>query len=210
MNDTAALQGVIENYVSDDAGVSGTLAIVTTDASGTQPVEFNTNEVTDNAGFTIKVIDPLDSSNYDTVSVEVQQGQVTLSTGGTGIYYIGDVIDLAGTSSSGDYVYLFLTGPNLNTNGVKLDDAITPVTDNDPSTFTAVGVNSDTSWSYKWDTSSLGRTLDTGAYTVYAVDYPVGRDSLSGHQVRDRLGDTSNRPFSRQTPFPIPLQQGTT
>jgi len=184
VNDTADAQSVIENYVSDDAGVSGTLAIVTTDVSGTQTVEFNTNDVAadTNTEFTIKVIDPLDSSNYDTVSVEVQQGQVTLSMGGTGIYYMGDVINLAGTSTSGNYVYLFLTGPNLNNNGVKLDDATTPVTDNDTSTFTAVGVNADTTWSYKWDTSSLGRTLDTGTYTIYAVDYPAGRDSLGGHQ----------------------------
>ena len=182
VNDTAAAQSEIENYVSDDAGVSGTLAIVTTDASGTQTIEFNTNGVTDNTAFTIKVIDPLDNANYDTVSVEVQQGQVTLSMGGSGIYYIGDVINLAGTSSSGNNVYLFLTGPNLNANGVKLDDAVTPVTDNDSSTFTVVGVNSDTTWTYKWDTGSLGRTLDTGAYTIYAVDYPVGTDSLGGHQ----------------------------
>ena len=65
---------------------------------------------------------------------------------------------------------------------MKLEDAATPVRDNDISTLTAVGVNTDSSWTYKWDTGSLGRTLDTGAYTVYAVDYPVGRNSLGGHQ----------------------------
>ena len=182
VNDTAEAQSEIENFVNDDAGVSGTLAIVTTDASGTQTVEFSTKGVTGNPQFTIRVVDPLSSSAFDTVSVQVQQGQVTLSTGGTGIYYLGDVISLSGTSTSGDFVYLFLTGPNLNDNGVQLADASTPVRDNDVSTLTAVGVNTDSSWTYKWDTGSLGRTLDTGAYTIYAVDSPVGRNSLAGHQ----------------------------
>ena len=35
---------------------------------------------------------------------------------------LGEVIPLQGYSSSSNYVYLFLTGPNLPSNGVQLND----------------------------------------------------------------------------------------
>jgi hypothetical protein len=90
---------------------------------------------------------------------------------------LGDVITLKGVAPGSDSVYLFLTGPNLPSNGVKLDNIRSPVVTWNPSTFTKVDVINDR-WSYKWYTKTSGGVLDAGSYTVYAVTQPVGRSDL--------------------------------
>jgi hypothetical protein len=89
--------------------------------------------------------------------------------------YIGDMVLLSGYSSGSDTVYLFLTGPNLPVDGVALNNINRPTGQGG---FTAVDVNSDGSWSYKWYTGQTGGKLDAGAYTVWVVDRPVGRTNL--------------------------------
>jgi hypothetical protein len=89
--------------------------------------------------------------------------------------FLGDMVLLSGYSYGSDTVYLFLTGPNLPVNGVALDNVNRPT---DQGGFTAVDVNSDGSWSYKWYTGQTGGKLDAGAYTVWVVDRPVGRSNL--------------------------------
>jgi hypothetical protein len=89
--------------------------------------------------------------------------------------YIGDMVLLSGYSYGSDTVYLFLTGPNLPSDGVALNNVNRPT---DQGGFTTVDVNSDGSWSYKWYTGQTGGKLDAGAYTVWVVDRPVGRSNL--------------------------------
>jgi hypothetical protein len=84
--------------------------------------------------------------------------------------YIGAVVPLSGYSYSGDYVYLFLTGPNLPSQGVALDNTNRVGT-------TEVQVDSDGHWEYKWGTSSSGK-LDAGVYTVWVADGPGGTSQL--------------------------------
>ncbi len=93
--------------------------------------------------------------------------------------YPGSVVTLAGTSTGSDTVYLFVTGPNLPTNGGRLEDPDTPVRSGDPASFTTVTVGADDRWTYRWRTGEAG--LDPGTYTVYAVEAPVDRSNLSGH-----------------------------
>jgi len=157
------------------------VAITTTEA-GSRSVQFNTNQTTDDRTFTIRVEAPGVPSTYDEVVVRVEKGEVTITASGTGIYATGEEITLSGTNTDSDYVYLFLTGPNLATNGVKLDDLNVAVVDNNPTTFTVEPVEADDIWSYKWDTSNLGRAVDSGGYTIYAVSQPRGKDWLSGVQ----------------------------
>jgi len=90
---------------------------------------------------------------------------------------LGDVITLKGVAPGSDSVYLFLTGPNLPPNGVKLDNIRSPVVTWNPSTFTKVDVINDR-WSYKWYTRTSGGVLDAGSYTVWAVTQPVGKSDL--------------------------------
>ncbi|HVP94973.1 MAG TPA: PEGA domain-containing protein [Methanoregulaceae archaeon] len=89
--------------------------------------------------------------------------------------YLGDMVTLSGYSYGSDTVYLFLTGPNLPVNGVALDNINRPT---EQGGFTAVDVNSDGSWSYKWYTGQTGGKLDAGTYAVWVVDRPVGRSNL--------------------------------
>ena len=117
-------------------------------------------------------------SGDDDVEIKSEAGgSVTIVTSGTGTYYIGDEITFSGTCTDGDSVYLFMTGPNLASNGVNLTHLWSVITENS-GTFTTVSVDSDDTWLYKWN--SAGLSLDAGGYTVYAVSEPRGKDELSG------------------------------
>jgi len=186
------------NLSSEIAGtstpVARTLANVSTAADGTRAVQFETTSSTDDKKFTIKVIDPMDTSKYDTVDVSIAKGTVTATYEGTGTYYLGETIKLSGTNTDSSTVYLFVIGPNLATNGEKLDDATTDVVDLTASTFKQVDVNTDDTWSLKWDTSTLTTTLDAGTYTIYAAAAPQWKSNLSS-TVYDSASIVMKKPF---------------
>ena len=145
----------------------------TTDASGNRVVQFNTYSYTEDKSFTIRVTSVTDPSDWDEVKVKVEKGAVTITASGDGSYYIGTEITLSGTNTDSDTVYLFITGPNLNSNGEKLLALDTPAVDGG----SPVSVKTDNTWEKKWSTSGSG--LDTGAYTIYATSTKVGKNSLS-------------------------------
>ena len=89
----------------------------------------------------------------------------------------GEDIPLRGTAPGSDFIYLFLTGPNLPADGISLSDG-TPVTTGVPSSFTRVEVQTDGTWAYTWRTGSMGRILDRGTYAIYAVNEPLSRPDL--------------------------------
>jgi hypothetical protein len=89
---------------------------------------------------------------------------------------MGNVVKLSGYSYSGDTVYLFLTGPNLPTNGVVLDNINRLAEDGGG---TRVNVDADGHWVYQWNTGSAGGRLDAGTYTVWVADGPADRSHLS-------------------------------
>jgi PGF-CTERM protein len=163
-------------------GGSAPQANVTTNAAGSRSVQFNTNQSTDDRSFTIRVESQTDATTYDEVKVRVEEGAITVTATGTGVYYIGEEITLSGTNTDSNSVYLFLTGPNLGTNGVKLSDLNTNVVNGTANTFTEKAVETDDTWTYRWDTANLNRVLDSGGYTIYAVSQPRSKDALSGVQ----------------------------
>ncbi|WP_442919568.1 S8 family serine peptidase [Methanoculleus sp.] len=171
--------GVEMADITDAADFTDTRAQIITSAGGTRTVEFNTTHATRVQNFTITVVDPADTTLSDDVVVTVEQGSVTVTTSGTGLYYIGEEIVVSGTNTDSDTVYLFLAGPNLNTNGVRLEDPGVPVTDGTPATFIRVDVEADDTWSYRWDTASLNATLNSSGYTIYAVSTPRDKAHLS-------------------------------
>jgi len=83
----------------------------------------------------------------------------------------GNDIPLSGTAPGSDFIYLFLTGPNLPDGGISLAGG-TPVVTGNAASFTRVEVNTDGSWSYTWSTGSTGRVLDQGTYVIYIVQEP--------------------------------------
>jgi hypothetical protein len=103
---------------------------------------------------------------------------IPLSCAAAPIYAVfGEDIPLGGTAPGSDFIYLFLTGPNLPADGISLAGG-TPVTAGVPGSFTRVEVLTDGTWSYIWRTGSTGRILDPGTYTIYAVNEPLSRPDL--------------------------------
>jgi len=186
-NYTVMIKGPLTPLVSNPLIAPGQTAVqnvstenetyrtVKTNAGGVATIQFNTNQSTDDRTFTIRVEGPAPgSSKSDEVKVKVEAGSVTATTSGTGTYYIGEEITLSGTCTEGDDVFLFLTGPNLDANGVNLTtlDPVPPFADK-------ADVKADDTWSFKWDTSKIG-SLDAGGYTIYAVSKEVNKKDLSG------------------------------
>jgi hypothetical protein len=105
---------------------------------------------------------------------------------------IGGPVRLSGVAPGADVVYLFLTGPNLPSNGVRLEDISAPVVTGIPSSFTQATVSRDP-WEYTWYTNTRGGTLDAGIYTIYVATTPVGRNDL-GNAVYSTIAVTLTRP----------------
>ncbi|MCK9298631.1 DUF3821 domain-containing protein [Methanoculleus sp. YWC-01] len=153
-------------------------ASLTTTAAGTRSVQFNTNQSTHNRAFSICVEDLADATLYDEVTVWVEKGSVTVMASGIGAYTIGEEIVFSGTNTESDTTYLFLTGPNLDGNGVRLEETSVKVRTGDGSTFTRATVAPDDTWSYRWNTADLDRILDAGIFTIYAASQPCARGDL--------------------------------
>ncbi|HQD27621.1 MAG TPA: PGF-CTERM sorting domain-containing protein, partial [Methanoculleus thermophilus] len=170
-----------EDFSKYAPGLNYTQAWIETDAGGTRTVQFNTTPDTDDRQFTIRVQDPNDKNKkYDEVKVRVEKGAVTITASGTGTYYIGEEITLEGTCTEGDKVYLFITGPNLPSDGANPLKPGEPVIDRYGNlNFLVVDVEPDDTWSEKWNTADIEGTLDAGGYTIYAVSAPVDKSDLS-------------------------------
>jgi PEGA domain len=89
---------------------------------------------------------------------------------------LGETVPLSGYASGSNWVYLYLTGPNLPVNGVTLNDVTKRA---DQGYFTKVAVDGNDYWSYKWSTSNVGGRLDEGTYTIWVVNGPNDLSHLS-------------------------------
>jgi len=92
--------------------------------------------------------------------------------------YLGETVEIRGSCTS-DYVYLFVTGPNLPSNGANPDNIYEGVVTGDESSFVTISAFNNR-WSYKWDSRTSDGNPDAGVYTFYAAERPVGRNDLSG------------------------------
>jgi PEGA domain len=114
---------------------------------------------------------------------------------------LGDEVTIAGYSTAGPYVYLFLTGPNLPENGVALHDISKRA---DQGWFTKVSVDGDDHWTYTWHTGSMGGRLDEGTYTIWVVDGPNDRSRLAWADYQT-ISVTLTKPF---VSVDMPVQPG--
>ncbi|HUK93156.1 MAG TPA: hypothetical protein VLU98_03880, partial [Methanomicrobiales archaeon] len=154
----------LDQNVNDAPMTAGAEANVTTAADGTRAIQFDTSTATDDRKYTVKVLNPADLSKYDQVDVTVEKGQITITYEGAGTYYLGETIKVTGTNTDNTTVYLALKGPNLNDGGVSLADIFfrtdgqTQGGAQDNVRFKMVDVNTDNTWSFKWDTSKLNQS----------------------------------------------------
>lgn len=167
------------NQVGVTPTVDPNVVDVRTTAAGTRSVELLTTTTTRDASYTLRVTDPLDPAKYDEVRVRVETGSVSVTASGTGTFYVGEEVTLSGTNTDSDTVYLFMTGPNLGTVGVRPLGNLPAVVDGGAASFITVDVEADDTWSYRWDTSGITRSLDSGGYTIYAVSAPRDRNNLA-------------------------------
>ena len=155
-------------------------ARLTTTAAGTRSAQFNTSQSTHNRAFTVCVEDLADATLYDVVQIQVEPGVVTVTA--SEAYAIGEEIVFSGINTASDTTYLFLTGPNIDLNGARLENTSVKVRTGDESTFTRAAVRADGTWSYRWNTADVDQILDAGIFTIYAVSQPCARGDLSGVQ----------------------------
>ena len=207
-------------------------AVFETDASGKRTIQYNTEKGTDDKTYTIKVLevtgynDALSEAyyekgaDYDTVKVKVEKGAVTISASGDGSYYIGEEIKLTGTNTDSSSIWLFITGPNLITDGEQVKQLPTHIAAagayNDGRVQNGdVAVKTDNTWEFKWDTANCG--LDTGAYTIYATSRLTNGKSSSpksndqGIEYAVRLSDAEYATVSvnLKQPFLSAIPSGT-
>ncbi|MDV0443296.1 hypothetical protein [Methanorbis rubei] len=167
--------------LAGQVGVSGSAASasVVLDASGRARVEYTTQSGGEESTCHFSVSD---GSSSDSTSVKITRGTVSATvvatkrpTSASNTYPIGSEITLSGAAPGTSKVYLFMTGPNLPAGGVKLSNPSVASVTGEPDTFDSRPVNNNM-WTYKWQTSGQ---LDPGTYTIYAVDRPANRYSLS-------------------------------
>lgn len=105
-------------------------------------------------------------------------GKISIAAQGTGSYAIGEKVMLSGTNTESNYTYLFLLGPNLSHDGVKLDDTHIVSETGQPKTFVKVPVDTDMTWEYTWNTSTIADQVEPGVYVLWAVTAPFSKSQI--------------------------------
>lgn len=176
-------------------------ATVTTSSGGSRSVGFSTSQDTKARKWTIRV-EEIDGDKYDEIYVTVQEGAISVSYDGSGVYYLGQEIKLTGTNTETDEVYFFITGPNLPSSGGSLNDPRDPV---GTGGYVSATVRDDDTFEYKWNTESM--SIDAGSYTVYAVSEKVNKDNLNDVQY-DTVSINFRKPYITATITPSNVAAG--
>lgn len=178
-------------------------AVVHPGWDGTVSVQLNIPEIEGDYSRTTRIFYPkvYETNNPDTYT----NAQITVEPGTTSdielydldisddqYYCLGDTIPIKGTlgnDASADMdIYFYITGNNLDSNGVKPSNPSIDVVDSDSSTFDSVKISEDDSdFIFYWDTSKTG--LASGTYTIFATAEPIGYKSrpLTEEEVKDYL-----------------------
>ncbi|UUX93708.1 MEMAR_RS02690 family S-layer glycoprotein [Methanoplanus endosymbiosus] len=173
-----------------------------TGSDGKITIGLTTDGNTKDAVYTIRAqkvtgYNTLNSQLYDTVKVKVEKGSVTITASGDGSYYLGEEVTLSGTNTDTNDVYMFITGPNLPSNGGSLLAPQTAIhTVGAANNETHETVKTDDTWSYKWDTSNI--PLDAGTYTIYVVSGNVDKSGLTTVKY-DTVSIVIKKPFVTAT-----------
>jgi hypothetical protein len=140
----------------------------------------------------------------------VTAGVFTIAAAGDQRYSFGEDIRFSGINTVSDTTYLFLTGPNLDEKGARINDPEPrehSVIDSDPSTFQAAETDGNGRWSWTWKTKNI--TLDGGTYTVYAVSEPRDRASCKAHEVsHSSVSIALTHPYVFGTVSPLTVRPG--
>jgi beta propeller repeat protein len=133
-------------------------------------------------------------------------GAMVSMTPVTGIRPVGDAIVLSGMNTDNSTTFLFLAGPYLDENGVRLTNTSRPVFGDVPDLVT---VNANMTWYFEWNTSLPEVNIGAGNYIVYASAAPLSkRNLMPGRYVQQTLyfqESLTPRPTSTTAaPTPVP------
>lgn len=154
-------------------------ASVSMPLDGSRTVQFDTSPTTKAQKYVIRVEEYIDGQyNYDEINVVIGGGVMSIVTQGYQNYYIGEVIKMSGTNTESYETFIFITGPNLPSNGAQMGSSNPreAVINGNRDTFHVEQVENGV-WSWDFSTNSLA--LDAGSYTIYAVSGPYDRLHLS-------------------------------
>ena len=156
-------------------------ANVKTGTDGVRTIGFTTSVNTKDQKYTIRVEeDTLIDPKYDEVQISIGGGGMSIVSAGGPQYYLGEKIKLSGTNTESYTTFLYIYGPNLNTEGAQMhlsNPRNGSVINDQPDTFKQIAVNGDGAWSWDWSTSSIA--LDAGSYIIYALSQPKSRSHLT-------------------------------
>lgn len=138
-------------------------------------------------------------------SAEPKTNQLNIVASGDGSYYFGELIKLSGISSSSSKIFLFMTGPELNPEGVALDSPYENVINGDPKSFTNIEVKKDHTWEYEWNPVKFGKNLKKGVYEIYISDQPFSKSKIVNF---DKLQIVIKEPFITGTLSSPSIAQG--
>ena len=122
----------------------------------------------------------LESTKAKTAKITVIEGAISISAE-QDFYYLGNDVDLFGTNTETDDVYLYIKGSNVDFQPLK-----------DGNDIYKINVNSDNSWDEEID-GVVFNNFDAGTYTIYAVavqleDYE-DKEEYDGDDLEDILSD---------------------
>jgi len=170
------------------------IASPTVSTSGKWHFEWTPEISIEPGEYLMKVCDSLNRVS-DELIFRIEKGAITVTACGTGIYFIGERIQLSGTSTvQTKEIYLSLIGQGSFSKQRKIDQLDITCQNSDPNTFTKVKIESDDTWSFIWDTSLIASELKTGYYTIYATESPLAINNL------DKIAFSTNNVLIEQ-PF---------
>jgi len=141
----------------------------------------------------------------DEITVTAVKGGISINAAGTQSYYIGEIIKFRGTSTASTSVFLAIRGVNVIPR--KLNEfSVTSENDN-PESFVEVPVRNDSTWSYTWDTSVVGKHLRQGTYSIYAIEGPFSPININD-KVFGSISIIIKKPFVSCTPSQSTVAQG--
>jgi hypothetical protein len=113
----------------------------------------------------------------DKVAFDVHKGAVTIVAAGSQSYTLGEKIKLRGTCTAGSTVFLSILSP-ISRIQRKIDQISIETKNTDENTFLKLNVNSDNTWEYEWDTSTIASLMDAGTHTIIACEGPFSKENI--------------------------------
>lgn len=160
-----------------DELISGSWCKYITGTDGTGQIKWSTDVASEGNTFQFRAISVNDTTQFDVSKGKVEKRAVSITISGDGSYYDYETLVVSGTNTASYITYLFITGPNLPSNGARLDlPSVSSITGDD-TTFAHTEVKSDNTWEYRFYPENLN--LVSGEYEIYGVSEPKSKSNLN-------------------------------